>query len=89
MDATKVEAMLQEAKVNRSDSHALFRHLNQFFCASFFESEKKVVKPLLGKSLLLYKMFIRFQIKPELNIGIKCLTHCCSTLLTSFYQEKF
>jgi len=49
MDATKVEAMLQEAKVNRSDSRALFRHLNQFFCASFFESEKKRRETFAGQ----------------------------------------
>lgn len=40
MEAARVEAMLMEAGVNRTNSRILFRHLNHFFGASLFDSEK-------------------------------------------------
>jgi hypothetical protein len=42
MEAAQVEAMLQEAHINRCDFRSLiFRHLKQFFGVSFFETEQK------------------------------------------------
>jgi hypothetical protein len=40
MEPSKVEAMLHESKIGRSNSRVLFRHLNQFFGKSLFASEK-------------------------------------------------
>ncbi len=41
MDAASVEAMLSEARLNTKNSRMLFKHLNNFFGKSFFESEIK------------------------------------------------
>ena len=41
MDAISVEAMLQDACVNRTNARSLFRHMHQFFGKDMFESEKK------------------------------------------------
>jgi len=41
MDANKVEAMLHESHINKSDSRTLFRHLKQFFGYSFFRIRAK------------------------------------------------
>jgi hypothetical protein len=50
MNAIQVEAMLQEVHVNCSDSHTLFRHLNQFFGGvSLFESEHTRHKTFAGQ----------------------------------------
>ena len=46
MDAISVEAMLQDACVNRTNARSLFRHMHQFFGKDMFESEKKGVKYL-------------------------------------------
>ena len=40
VEATKVEAILHESKIGRSNSRVLFHHLNQFFGKSLFASEK-------------------------------------------------
>ncbi len=40
MEPSKVEAMLHEAGIGKSNSHVLFHHLNQFFGTSLFASEK-------------------------------------------------
>jgi hypothetical protein len=40
MEPSKVEAMLHESGIGKSNSRVLFRHLNQFFGASMFASEK-------------------------------------------------
>jgi hypothetical protein len=48
MDAAQVEAMLQEAHINRSDSRILFRHLKQFFGTSFFKAEQVRRKTFAG-----------------------------------------
>ena len=68
MSASKVEAMLFEAHINRTDALVLFRHLEQFFGASFFESENK------RRALHDGKEFV-----PTVNVyslSIDC-THCC------------
>jgi len=41
MDAVQVEAMISEAGLTKNSSRILFRHLNQFFGRSLFESENK------------------------------------------------
>jgi hypothetical protein len=40
MEPSKVEAMLHEAGIGKSNSRVLFRHLSQFFGTSMFASEK-------------------------------------------------
>ncbi len=49
MDANKVEAMLHELHINKSDSRTIFHHLNQFFGYSFFKSEQKCHECFLGQ----------------------------------------
>jgi hypothetical protein len=39
MEPSKVEAMLHEAGIEKSNSRVLFRHLSQFFGTSMFEPE--------------------------------------------------
>ncbi len=41
MDAVQVEAMISEAGLTKNNCRILFRHLNQFFGRSLFESENK------------------------------------------------
>ena len=41
MDAISVEAMLQDAGVNRTNARSLFQHMHQFFGKDMFELEKR------------------------------------------------
>jgi hypothetical protein len=49
MEPSKVEAMLHEAGIGKSNSRVLFRHLNQFFGTSMFALEKVRCKCFSGE----------------------------------------
>ena len=63
--------MLQEANINNTNARILFRHLNQFFGRSYFESEQKCrtffgdtdFPPTVDKIVLPNKTVILFWLK--------------------------
>jgi len=83
MDIVATEAMLQEANINNTNARVLFRHLNQFFGRSYFESEQKRrnffgdtdFPPTVDKVVLEDKTVIPFWYKSPDEVLQKQLPH--------------